>query len=35
MTILVIMLKSNKTPGYGDISYNVIKKNASRVCVNL
>ena len=26
MTILVIMLKSNKTPGYGDISYNVIKK---------
>ena len=33
---MTIMLKSNKTPGYGDISYNVIKKkNASRVCVNL
>ena len=23
---MTIMLKSNKTPGYGDISYNVIKK---------
>ena len=32
---MTMMLKSNKTPGCGDISYNVIKKNAWRVCVNL